>query len=292
METKPATAQAPARSVTWLELIDEVDSLDRRWTYYGIPRGGTIVAGVAAARGFKITSEPERADMLLDDVVDSGATRSKWLVRFPAKGFRALYQRTDKWLVFPWESSYAAAAQEVVTRQLELIGEDAAREGLRDTPERVVRSWQELYAGYRMKPEDVLNAHFARDDYDQMIVCRGIQFYSTCEHHLQPFFGRAHIGYLPDHCVVGLSKLARLVDVFARRLQIQERLTEQIAAALQTHTRPKGVGVIIEAQHFCMMCRGVQKQTSSMVTSALKGCFRDAAVRAEFLNLLAQGQSA
>jgi GTP cyclohydrolase I len=170
---------------------------------------------------------------------------------------------------------------------LELIGENPKREGLVGTPARVVRSWQELFSGYKQTAEAVLSdCSFDADGYDQMIVCRDIQFYSTCEHHLLPFFGRVHIGYLPNKRVVGLSKLARLVDVFARRLQIQERLTEQIASALEQHAQPRGVGVVVSAQHFCMLCRGVQKQESAMVTSSLKGAFTEAEARAEFLRLV------
>jgi GTP cyclohydrolase I len=149
-----------------------------------------------------------------------------------------------------------------------------------------VRSWKELFGGYSQSPADVLKCDFEADGYDEMIVCRNVQFYSTCEHHMQPFFGRAHVGYLPDKRVVGLSKLARLVDVFARRLQIQERLTEQIAAALQAHAQPRGVGVVVEAQHFCMVCRGVRKEQSSMITSSLKGVFREAEARQEFFSLV------
>jgi len=177
-------------------------------------------------------------------------------------------------------------AEDVVRRTLELIGEDAGRDGLKDTPSRVVRSWKELFAGYRQDPAALLKRDFDRDGYDEMIVCRNIKFFSTCEHHMQPFFGTAHVGYVPDKRVVGVSKLARLVDCFARRLQIQERLTEQIASAIEEHVKPLGVGVVIEAQHFCMICRGVQKQESSLVTSSLKGVFRDALPRQEFMNLV------
>lgn len=177
-------------------------------------------------------------------------------------------------------------AESLVREMLSVIGEDPNREGLRATPARVVRSWLELFAGYEQRAEDVLKTDFDCDGYDEMIVCRDIQFYSTCEHHLLPFCGRAHVGYLPDKRVVGLSKLARLVDVFARRLQIQERLTEQIATALNDYAQPRGVGVVIEAQHFCMLSRGVSKQASEMVTSSLKGAFQNAATRAEFFRLV------
>jgi GTP cyclohydrolase I len=152
----------------------------------------------------------------------------------------------------------------------------------------VVRSWRELFSGYGQSVRDVLLRDFEADDYDEMILCRNIDFYSTCEHHMQPFFGCAHVGYVPKKRIIGLSKLARLVDVFARRLQIQERLTEQIAAALEEHLQPRGVAVLIEAKHFCMICRGVRKQNSSMTTSSLTGVFRNAEPRAEFLALISR----
>jgi len=236
--------------------------------------------------GFQTTDQPENATAFVDDIVDSGATRARWKERFPTTPFFSLYERGDSWLVFPWEQEYDADAHDVVRRTLQLIGEDAARDGLRETPARVVRSWKELYGGYSQSPADVLKCDFEADGYDQMIVCRNVQFYSTCEHHLQPFFGRAHVGYLPDKRVVGLSKLARLVDIFARRLQIQERLTEQIATALEQQAQPRGVGVVVEAQHFCMVCRGVRKEQSSMITSSLKGCFLEVAARQEFFALV------
>lgn len=182
------------------------------------------------------------------------------------------------------ENSKADAITTVRT-MLHLIGEDPDREGLKDTPERVLRSWEELFGGYQADVGKILSTEFSKDGYDEMIVCRDIEFYSTCEHHLQPFFGTAHVGYIPNKTIVGLSKLARLVDAFARRLQIQERLTEQIACALEEHLTPIGTGVVIEAKHFCMICRGVRKQNSIMVTSSLKGAMRDGA-RAEFLRLI------
>ena len=289
METLTATAQSNRSAVSWREVIVRLDAaLSHEHVYYGIPRGGDIIGALASARGYHIALKPEDADTLLDDVIDSGKTKAQWLERFPNHGFVALFKRNagDPFIQFPWDDESKAQGEDVVRRQLQIIGEDPNREGLLDTPARVVRSWKELFAGYSIKAEAVLSAHFDSDGYDQMIVCRDIQFYSTCEHHLQTFCGRAHVGYLPDKRVVGLSKLARLVDVFARRLQIQERMTEQIAAALEQHVKPRGVGVVCEARHFCMICRGVQKQESSMVTSSLKGMFLEAAVRSEFFNLV------
>jgi GTP cyclohydrolase I len=166
------------------------------------------------------------------------------------------------------------------------IGDEPNREGLLDTPKRVVKSWNEIYKGYSQNPKDILGTTFEGEGYQQMVVLKDIEMYSTCEHHMQPFFGKAHVAYIPKNRVVGLSKLARLVECFSRRLQIQERLTKQIAEAIQEHLDPIGVGVVLEAKHFCMMARGVGKQNSSMITSELLGAMRDHAVREEFLRLL------
>lgn len=167
------------------------------------------------------------------------------------------------------------------------IGEDPEREGLKDTPKRVVKSWGELYAGYKQDPAEILSTVFEDGACDEMVILKGIEFSSMCEHHMLPFIGVAHVGYLPKGKVVGLSKLARLVDCFAKRLQIQEKMTQQIAKAIQTHLNPKGVGVVIEAHHQCMSCRGVKKQGTTMVTSAMLGKFRARSeVRAEFLSLI------
>ena len=171
-------------------------------------------------------------------------------------------------------------------RQLiRFIGDDPDREGLKDTPDRVVRSYAELFAGYQVDPASVLKT-FKDGACDELVLVKGISFTSTCEHHMLPFFGEAHVAYIPNGRIVGLSKLARLVEVFARRLQVQERLTEQITAALDEHVKPKGAACVIEARHSCMMCRGVKNPSAVMVTSSLTGQFRDAEVRQEFLSLI------
>jgi GTP cyclohydrolase I len=171
-------------------------------------------------------------------------------------------------------------------RQLELLGEDPERDGLLKTPSRVAKAMAFLTRGYALDARGVIGDALFEVDSEQMVMVREIELYSLCEHHLLPFFGKAHIAYIPNGRVVGLSKLARVVDVYARRLQVQERLTEEIAGALDEVLRPQGVGVVVEAAHMCMMMRGVEKQNSMTVTSALRGVFKDdAATRAEFLRL-------
>ena len=179
----------------------------------------------------------------------------------------------------------------LVRRILELIGENPTREGLRRTPTRVANAFSWLTRGYAIDVEEVIGGAVFTEAHESMVMVRDIELYSLCEHHLLPFFGKAHIAYIPDGRIVGLSKLPRIVDVFARRLQVQERLTEQIAEAVQQVLEPRGVGVVIEAYHLCMMMRGVEKQNSKTITSALRGSFRDdARTRDEFLQL-AHGSS-
>jgi GTP cyclohydrolase I len=174
----------------------------------------------------------------------------------------------------------------LVRRQLELLGEDPDRSGLLKTPERVAKSLAFLTRGYALDAAAVIGDAVFEESHESMVMVRDIELYSLCEHHMLPFFGRAHVAYIPNGKIVGLSKMARVVDVFARRLQVQERLTEQVARALEEALHPRGVGVVIEAQHLCMMMRGVEKQNSRTITSALRGSFRDdGKTRDEFLRL-------
>ena len=176
---------------------------------------------------------------------------------------------------------------ELVRRMLVQVGEDPNREGLRRTPERFEKALRFLTSGYRQDPEKLLNGAMFSVCYDEMVVVKDIELYSLCEHHLLPFFGKCHVAYIPNKRVVGLSKIARLVNMFARRLQIQERLTSQIAETINEKLKPQGVGVIIEARHLCMVMRGVEKQHSAAVTSAMLGVFRDnKQTRDEFLSLV------
>ena len=171
-------------------------------------------------------------------------------------------------------------------RILELIGEDPDREGLIKTPERVAKSLRFLTKGYREDPEELLRSAMFREEYRQMVIVKDIDFFSMCEHHMLPFFGKAHVGYIPNKYITGLSKIPRVVDVFARRLQVQERLTTQIKDCIQATLNPLGTLVVIEAQHMCMQMRGVEKQNSLTTTSDFTGAFEEASTREEFMNLI------
>lgn len=169
---------------------------------------------------------------------------------------------------------------------INLLGENADREGLASTPERVAKAMRFLTRGYREDPEEILRKAFFKEDYRQMVIVKDIDFYSLCEHHMLPFWGKAHVAYIPNGYITGLSKIARVVDVFARRLQVQERMTLQIKECIQNTLNPLGVMVVIEAQHMCMQMRGVEKQNSTTTTSDFTGVFNQAKTREEFINLI------
>lgn len=177
--------------------------------------------------------------------------------------------------------------EQLVLEQLEIIGEDPDRDGLLRTPHRVAKAWEFLTQGYAMDIETVLNGAIFEERYDEMVIVKDIDFFSQCEHHLLPFYGKAHIAYIPNGKIVGLSKLPRIVDVYARRLQVQERMTQQIAETIQKYLQPQGVAVVTEAHHMCMMMRGVQKQNSVTTASAMLGVFKHQnETRNEFMNLI------
>ena len=177
--------------------------------------------------------------------------------------------------------------ESVVRRFLELLGEDPNREGLLKTPQRVAQAWEYLTRGYRTKIEDIVNGAIFAEEYGDMVLVKDIAFYSMCEHHLLPFFGKAHVAYIPDGKIIGISKIPRIVEMYARRLQVQERLTDQIASTLRDAVRPKGVAVAIQARHLCMIMRGVEKQDSLITTRAFLGIFEtDEALRREFMEQL------
>jgi len=185
----------------------------------------------------------------------------------------------------------AFSTQEIYRELLGRLGEDPLRDGLTATPGRVEKSMAFLTKGYNEDPMKILRGALFEVDYDEMVIVKDIEMFSLCEHHMLPFFGRVHVAYIPNGKVIGLSKIPRLIEVFARRLQVQERLTRQIADTIQEAIEPQGVGVVIEARHLCMMMRGIEKQSSSTVTSAMVGCFRQKETRSEFLSLVRQPSS-
>jgi GTP cyclohydrolase I len=232
--------------------------------------------------------------VIVDDLVDSGGTRDHYKKIAPNYPFFTLAdhlqvpKKPGEWIVFPWEVGRDdTSADDIVTRLLQYIGEDVNREGLKDTPQRVLKAWTAWTAGYGQDIPALFKCfEDGSERYDEMVLVKGLPFFSHCEHHLAPFFGTATIGYVPNGKVIGLSKLGRVLDAFAQRLQVQERMTVQIADAIQEHLQPKGVGVLIQARHLCMESRGISKQGHDTTTSALRGVMlTEGKARAEFLGL-------
>jgi GTP cyclohydrolase I len=286
------------------ELADEVQltfNSDRATpACYAVPRGGVPVAYLLAGRmRMEIVDDPAIADFIVDDVIESGDTRNRFTRVGGIAYGRPFFALVDKpklpethpyrgWLQFPWERSVDGSDESVtdnITRLLQHIGEDTKRGGLLETPARVIKAWGEWSAGYGMDPESILKT-FEDGVTDEMVVERNIPFFSHCEHHMAPFFGTVSVGYVPGETIVGLSKMNRLVECFARRLQVQERLGAQIADAMMEHLSPKGVGVVIRAQHMCVMSRGIKHAGCDTVTSAVRGCFTERDTRAEFMALV------
>jgi GTP cyclohydrolase I len=268
---------------------------------FGIPRGGHYPATIVAnSLGIPQIFDPTRIrkgkTLLVDDLVDSGKTRDEWKKRTGCP-FLAVYvaseadadffgakKKPNDWIVFPDESG--SGIEENAKRILQYIGEDVTREGLIETPKRMRRAWDEVFAGYKTNPHDLVKT-FVQGTCKEIVILKHAEFFSYCEHHFFPFFGHCSIGYLPNKKVIGVSKLARLLDCYSRRMQIQERMTTQIADFLEKELDALGVYVVCEGVHFCMTSRGVRKQDASMITSAIRGKFiGDAAMRAEFLSLI------
>ena len=257
---------------------------------YPIPRGGVPVAYLLKAYvpGLELTGDPAQADFFVDDIIDSGATCERYCDQYPGKPFFTLIDKrhaeSPSWVVFPWEQYEETSVTDSVVRMLQFIGEDPKRGGLLETPARVVKAWKHWFGGYDADISKLLKVfEDGAENCDEMIV-RVVPFYSHCEHHIAAIIGHAVVAYIPNGKVVGLSKIDRVVDAFARRLQVQERLTNQIASAIMDNLQPKGVGVWIKARHLCVESRGVRNQNSETDSLALRGVFRDdARTRAEFL---------
>lgn len=279
-------------------LAEKLKTIEKKYSgIYGVPRGGTYPAAMLC----QILGIPQVFDpadikpdtLIVDDLIDSGKTLSAY-----SNDKAVIYVKAGKikeitwfgrgigteWVVFPDESG--CGIEENFKRTLEYIGEDTSREGLIETPKRMQKAYDEIFAGYKINPKDLMKT-FQEGTCEEMVILKNCEFYSTCEHHFFPFFGHISIGYLPNKKVIGISKLARLVDCFAKRMQIQERMTSQIADTIMDELDAKGVYVICEGVHFCMTSRGIRKQDCSMVTSAVRGIFKeDAKTRSEFLELI------
>lgn len=284
---------------------------------YGVPRGGVPVAHAVRAAFLKagysssIADTPDYSNLIVDDILDSGATALRYQESHPEVQFAVLVMKKgsllpfpvlsglqcspDDWLVFPWEvtdldESPDESATDVVTRMLQYIGEDVQRPGLLETPKRVVKAWGEWFKGYQVDPSTLFKTfQDGAEGVNEMVLLTDIPVFSHCEHHIAPFTGIAHVAYIPNGRIVGLSKIARVVDAFSRRLQVQERLTNQIADCIMTELKPLGAAVVIKAKHSCMSTRGVKVHNVDTTTSAMRGAFMDdPAVRAEFLNLISR----
>jgi len=288
--------------VTWEEVDKQAQAIATYWrdkgiaTVYGVPQGGAPLAVmVANYLGVRVVEEPKLglSTLVVDDLVDSGrtlqdlhksfATDAAFCKPHSPKVYAPSAVCIDDWLAFPWERNHGKPTDGIV-RLLEYIGEDPSRDGLVDTPERVVRALVEMTQGYKADVGAILSTSFDVP-YDEMVVLRNVPYSSMCEHHMLPFTGHVTLGYIPSNRVVGLSKLARLVDAYAQRLQVQERLTTQLTDALQEHLNPIGCGAVVRGNHSCMCNRGIRK-SGEMVTSSLVGVFRnDSTARAEFMAL-------
>lgn len=266
--------------ITWQDIRERIAHLDRSKKYYGVPRGGSYISAM-----LNPVDTPEEADIIIDDLIDSGATKERYAKY--GKPFIALFDKTVEthlrrtWLEFPWEQKEEPIEDNVI-RILQYLGEDVKREGLRDTPKRYIKFLKEFTTVQPFK-----FTTFDAEGCDNMIVQRNIPFYSLCEHHIAPFFGTADVAYIPNKKIVGLSKLARCVDLYANRFQNQERITAQVAERLMKELDAKGVAVHLKAQHLCMCMRGVKKHDTWTSTSKLIGVFKDdPRARSEFLSLI------
>lgn len=293
MATLSTDTQIVKHQVNWKEFFllstKLANSID--WTKYDsihpIIRGGICVASELSSISnvpiaWELSQDKRSSTLIVDDICDSGTTLEPFMhngydcavLHYAGHGTPPTYyaEKSNEWIVYPWEESNDI--EKTVARQIQYIGDNPGRAGVIETPNRVVKSWNELYRGYRDDPRKILSKQFdvtRSNASSEPVLLENIEFYSTCEHHLLPFFGTVSIGYIPNQKVVGISKLARLVDCFSRRLQIQERLCEQIADAIQEELEPFGVYVKAKARHLCMIARGVSKQNAEMTSVAVRG---------------------
>lgn len=253
--------------LTWHQVQVLLEKYDKTLRYYGVPRGGAYISAM-----LNPVDTPEEADILIDDIIDSGETMEKYKALYPSKPFHALIdKRIDTqlgWVRFPWEEQGASEVEANVKRVIQYF-DNGNREGLKDTPKRYVKFLREF-----LSPAEFNFTTFDAEGTDEIVLVKDIEFHSLCEHHLAPFFGKGHVAYIPNKRIVGISKLARCLDWYARGMQNQERITKQVAERLMHELDPIGVAVILEAHHTCMSMRGIKKQQSMTVTSCMKGIFK------------------
>lgn len=269
-------------TISWKEIKEIVKTWDKSLKYYGVPRGGQPIAAL-----LNPVDTPEEADVIVDDLVDSGATMKKYHELYPNKLFQTLIDKRHdekykgKWVKFPWEEAGAIDVEEHMSRVIQHF-DDGNREGLKETPKRYIKFLTEF-----LNPPKFNFTTFNSEGMDEMIIQTNIPFHSLCEHHLAPFHGYAHIAYIPKDRIVGLSKLARTLETYSRKFQNQERITNQVATDLMEKLNAEGVAVVLTAQHMCMSMRGVKKHDTWTTTSRMLGAFKnDLNCRQEFLSLI------